>query len=1399
MLSYMAFIHHGIESAGSPLNDGKTLAQHCVRQLQKLNKELFPPRLLILLASPAYLDSLKAEQLLNGVLQTIADADKSYRNVELMGCSVAAVFFNRHIYHEGALLVCLASRLLKVKVAVSPDASHNPEEAVQCLLKELGLYTEAGKEIHSLAHRMFFTLFPGFGGNKYLAPELHELLRDQLKARASIFGGVASANDPRRLRSGILFANREIHRNALVAASVESGIPFGISLTQGLTDTGHTLNVDRLDPQDRRVIRHFREGSVREVMERLWKLSPVPLFTNLALDRDPTVDPPALEGETLRLTREVHQGEPFHILIPEPEKMRLTFREGVKQSLDQAWLLNPIAGLGFRCAGLLRHSDRIGLDLKYESALIERDLSVRDNSYEKPFVGGFVDGEASVDKNGKSVLGNWSNATLVFGDELRARTPVYRGFDKLADFAGMRVAEDYKEGINRLTQLVYDIGFPGAMLSFCLRDQNPSKIIAQSASGPRYEKLLGKLDPYPLDGDDILAVVVREKQARYVRDSRLEKCRSMVAASREDVGIISQYIVPLTGIRDDVHAVLQIDLGDISYDTHLYPTEVEVLDALGKIINSSLNRTFNWEESQIIRKLDQAMSACLSAETIRQGLQQYLEEVLLAFGLKKGHVRIAQEDKHCLSLVAGIGSYFEETKKERAKIDFLDVSPTAQAFRDGKIIIVNDPERNKLHKDMLTRVKGMKELHEELQAIGSYANIPFRSARGEQGTINLLASKAWFFTPFHESTLKVVGERVAFLLETLRRKQREFFLLGVSPLFSQIRDLNDVSTVLVNEVKRFADTVKAEVGSLYLWEEDRQRYILRALYGWSNPQWVNAAFYTPEDFWIGASAIAGVPRHVDNLFNYYKDRLGVELYPQKIHAYTRHAFGQELSRDFTVEAIALQLRIVDVRLGVLTLYRRIKPGDESGFVTTDTELLQQGADNFASLISILQTRRRENWENQEHKRRQMVYDVTILVDDDTQHFERRVCLQTLTSYEAVKTRFYKVDKNSEAVLRASFQYNPRTDQIEESAVPAEENELVTLTVQANRKNEKEVLTDREKLADDEWKDPQRVAVADAVRRACIPLFGEKQLVGLLDLHWSFDDRQAKWPDYKRNKTLLKVLGEVVGSAYYRSQTKQQAKVKIAEGEEKLDQSKTKLLESEEWSSMAIQITSAYVMQHQHELRNRVQEIGSTLRLLERAFSKGSNEKSKQLINELVKQEKDASETLQEMMDIGHRVINPATVRLTVKNLIHTVLKKERGRCQKYKIQVVVQDIADQLCVCVDPMLIVPALTNLVDNAINAISAKDEQGERVLTISAKPENDLEKVTIVIEDTGIGMTDDKRIKVEKGFFSDKGRISAGVPTTRFILWLFMGSLAYDSVQGKGTVTRITLPLTRKEENL
>src|SRR5262245_22087061 len=268
MFNYLAFLYGGCpEVSDDAFADGLDLARQCLDQLSSVdNPEQFPPGLLILLASPAYLEIETAERLLAGTRQAFAEA--GHHDVPLIGSSVAAVFFDRRVHERGALLVCLASRMMDVKVAVRSNARNETEQAVGDLLNRLELnFTGKGLDPNPLTNRLLLTFFPGFGplpaGNRYPAPELHKALRQKVNARVPIIGGGSSASD--RERPGLQFCNHDVHVDALVGAVVTTGFPFAASIGHGLSPKDGLLHVENL-ADDCRTILKFTEGAPSNVL-----------------------------------------------------------------------------------------------------------------------------------------------------------------------------------------------------------------------------------------------------------------------------------------------------------------------------------------------------------------------------------------------------------------------------------------------------------------------------------------------------------------------------------------------------------------------------------------------------------------------------------------------------------------------------------------------------------------------------------------------------------------------------------------------------------------------------------------------------------------------------------------------------------------------------------------------------------------------------------------------------------------------------------------------------------------------------------------------------------------------------------------------------------------------------
>jgi hypothetical protein len=427
MSDYLAFVYGGIsEPSGNSLADGACLAQKCLTELNAINdNNRFPPRLLILLASPAYLGQQQAELLLKGIHETFNQAGE--HRVQLIGSSVGGVFFKRQVHPRGALLVCLASKLIEAQVTYGENARQNPQGAITDVLRELELDSSSQVDLNPLANRLILTFMPGCSqaasdGGFYPAPELHRLLYEGVRTRITLIGGVSSANDRSRVTSGLQFAQRRVLRDSVVAASIITGVPIGVSLNDGLLSTGKILRVTKLDADERTVLAF--DGS--NPQEHLGPTAGDLMLAKFSADDERIIDVPLVMADgSVQLLRQCKLDDYFEVHKRQPASgiFKIT-QDGIEHAKRRVFVEKPVASLIFPCKSYIpRHEQAV---LNVEAALTQIEKYLEDG----PCVGGFFDGELGVDETGRSRLTNGGVGYVILGDEIRERTALYKGVIK---------------------------------------------------------------------------------------------------------------------------------------------------------------------------------------------------------------------------------------------------------------------------------------------------------------------------------------------------------------------------------------------------------------------------------------------------------------------------------------------------------------------------------------------------------------------------------------------------------------------------------------------------------------------------------------------------------------------------------------------------------------------------------------------------------------------------------------------------------------------------------------------------------------------------------------------------------------------------------------------------------
>jgi signal transduction histidine kinase len=207
----------------------------------------------------------------------------------------------------------------------------------------------------------------------------------------------------------------------------------------------------------------------------------------------------------------------------------------------------------------------------------------------------------------------------------------------------------------------------------------------------------------------------------------------------------------------------------------------------------------------------------------------------------------------------------------------------------------------------------------------------------------------------------------------------------------------------------------------------------------------------------------------------------------------------------------------------------------------------------------------------------------------------------------------------------------------------------------------------------------------------------------------------------------------------------------------------------------------------HELKNPLAGLRLYARHLEARLTKGGDADGAGLAQKITSTVDHLASVVQEITAFGrppelHRV--PTALHA----LLDECLAFAQAKCEATGVEVV--RAYDPACpdALLDARELRKALLNLVLNGMEALGA----GGR-LTVGTTYKAETRMVTIVVEDTGTGMSDETLSRMFDLFFTTKPQgTGLGMALARSVVDLHAGELAINSTLGKGTRVTVRLPI-------
>jgi signal transduction histidine kinase len=877
-----------------------------------------PIRLILVFISDKYIPHDENNNLRNDVLNGIQQAIKEITggdNVPLIGTSVTAGIYNG-LAEDSIIVTVLASEHIKAYVSVSDGVFDDPDDpdpgyqkAVKKAFDSLG--EDAKKDLEERKPGFFLMFPPGYhesdGRKLYLDYEIHRHLMTLLPPYLYPIFGCSGAdsleNSIGKRKTSFQLVNDKIYEGQFAMAYIQTGLQIGYALTHGIKPTEKRIKITKVRDGSKGNIVDEIDGrpalDVFEELEERYGKKQVMFGTSDIHSRPSIVcaRPTSDSNYSLAFAGKLQESMDLEVMTTDIGMMCKAGGCALEDAKRNWELKVPVFVLIFSCTARLETFIVNGIDvdkiIKEQVMPVLPDVSV---------VGGFGYGEQGMDETRSNISSTWSIVTLVLDDRLTPRAKREYDLEILNDTnRRMILSSSLKQAVKELLSGIQRIGYDGAMLSLERREKG--MIEAIDAIGSNWRKIK-KITKRAIRGDDILAIAVRENRPIVISDSRNQpNCNQDAVAIAK---VVAQAVLPLSVSERKAIGAIQVGFATA---TPITSEDLKTLIAFANQAAVIIMQKQSIEELETSRKIDEIIAESRAMLSIEDSLNTFCEKVVKLIGTDTAHVRLM--DRDVLRMVAGYGKYWRRAKHTIRK---LGEWPTGRVAMRKRGLVINDIERCKPSLDMIRayRERGDGEIANILLEMKSFACYPLIGHDGSViGTFNTESRKKYLFDKTKRQLIYDLSHRIVPAIENaLAVKDLSMLFRHTEAL---IKDTIDVEELPNEEAKRLARITGADTCSIYMYNDDIERFVLKGAYGWEEDM-INKSVYARNEHLTGSLALYNKIEILSDTarnFNWPATKYGKEM------------FGI-LSDDEAIDKIVIPLFQGDESRGIITLHKRRK-------------------------------------------------------------------------------------------------------------------------------------------------------------------------------------------------------------------------------------------------------------------------------------------------------------------------------------------------------------------------------------------------------------------------------------------------------------------------------------------